>query len=138
LVVTPEQLVASATELHEARIRHHEQLPMVDTEIVATAQTFSSRGPTMLVLMRSTRRRTDKRGRQLAATFFLQGALPGPGGRLDACTAAMLIHGETLPLVAEMFAKGLAIELAALEPSKTVNRLASTEESVGNAHEVTT
>jgi hypothetical protein len=113
-VVTPEELYAQAIELHDACGRRDQRLPISDTEIIAEAPTHSTRGPSVLVLMRSMRRRTDARGRDRLATYFLQGATVGPEGRRDACTNALLIQGETLPLVAEMFARAMQIEIAEL------------------------
>ena len=136
-MVTPEDLVAGAVELHEARVRHEERLPISDTEIVGEAQTFSSRGPTVLILMRSTRRRTDKRGRELGTTYFLQGALVGPDGRRDACTHALLIHGATLPLLAEVFARAMRIDLTELERRATDNRPGAPAEPVVGSATVT-
>lgn len=125
-MVTPEALIAQAAELHEASRARHQRLPIADTVIVAEAPTYSPRGPTVLVLMRSTRARTDRRGRPLPATFFLQGATVGPDGRRDSCTAGLTIPGENLPLVAEMFARAMEIELAAAERCNTTEGVDAT------------
>ncbi len=127
-MVTPEDLCAQAVELHDAYADRDRRLPISDTEIIAEAPTHSTRGPSVLVLMRSMRRRTDPRGRrERGGTYFLQGATIGPAGRRDACTNALLIQGATLPLIAEMFARAMQIELAELERRTTANGAVETD-----------